>query len=121
MIASNHASFLDPPIISCSISHRYIRFIARKTLFHSRLSHWWAVNVGILEIDRDKGDVATLKNAIDIVKRGGVLCVFPEGTRTKNGKLQHPKAGIGFLMKKVGVPIVPAYVDGSFSDLPQGA
>ena len=121
LIASNHASFLDPPVITCSIPHRHVRFIARDTLFQTRLSIWWAANVGIVKIDRTKGDVAALKDAIDVAKQGGVLCVFPEGTRTEDGKLQQPKAGIGFLIEKAGVPVVPAYVDGTFSAFPKGA
>lgn len=121
LIASNHASFLDPLAVCCGVLHRYVRFLARETLFRHGLTLWWANGIGVVKIDRTKGDIAALKTAIAIVKQGGVLGVFPEGTRTLDGRLQQPKGGIGFLMAKAGVPVVPAYVDGTFAAFPKGA
>ena len=121
IIASNHASFLDPPIVGCGLMHRYVHFIARDTLFKKRIGAWWSRNVGVVCIDRNRGDIAAFKTALMILKAGGALGLFPEGTRTLDGRLRLPKAGIGFLIMKAGVPVAPVYIDGSFAAFPKGA
>jgi 1-acyl-sn-glycerol-3-phosphate acyltransferase len=120
IIASNHASFLDPPLVGCALKNRYVRFLARSSLFQSRLGRWWANNVGVVFIDRERGDLAAFKAALAVLEAGGALCLFPEGTRTLDGKLQPPKAGIGFLIIKSAAPVVPAYIDGSFTAFSKG-
>ena len=121
IIASNHASFLDPPLVGCGVMHRYVRFLARDSLFENRVGAWWARNVGVVCIDRTRGDIAAFKAALAVLKAGGALCLFPEGTRTLDGNLQLPKAGIGFLIMKAQVPVVPVYVQGSFAAFSKGA
>jgi len=121
IIASNHASYLDPPLIGCALNDRYVRFLARDSLFQNKLGQWWANNVGVVFIDRNRGDLAAFKAALAVLKAGGALCLFPEGTRTLDGKLQPPKAGIGFLILKSAVPVVPAYIEGSFEAFSKGA
>lgn len=119
IMVSNHASFLDPIAVCCNIWNRHVYFLARDTLFkQSRFMKWWAVAVGTLPIDRTKGDIRALKGAINLVQQGNMLCLFPEGTRTRNGRLQPVKAGIGFLIEKAGVPVIPAYVSGTFEAFP---
>lgn len=122
IIVSNHASFLDPIAVCCDIWNRHVYFLARDTLFkQSRFMKWWAIAVGTLPIDRTKGDIRALKEAINLVRHGKVLCLFPEGTRTRDGRLQPVKAGIGFLIEKAGVPVIPAYVSGTFEAFPRDA
>jgi len=120
ILVSNHASFLDPIAVCCNIWNRHVYFLARDTLFkQSRFTKWWAVSVGTLPIDRTKGDIRALKGAINLVRHGNVIFLFPEGTRTRDGRLQPVKAGIGFLIEKAGVPVVPAYVSGTFEAFPR--
>lgn len=121
IVASNHASFLDPVAVGCGLMRRHVRFLARDTLFKSRLTGWWADRVGVVRIDRDKGDIAALRSALRVLRRGGLICLFPEGTRTPDGKLQEAQGGVGFLMAKAGVPVVPVFVEGTFDALPRGA
>jgi len=121
IVASNHASYLDPPLVGCDLPKRYVRFLARNTLFKNRIGQWWARNVGVVFIDRNRGDIAAFKTALGVLKAGGLLCLFPEGTRTLTGGLQPPKGGVGFMIMKAGVPVVPAYIDGSFAAFPKGA
>ncbi len=121
IIVSNHASFLDPPLIGCSLWHRNVCFMARDTLFQHAFGRWWANAVGVLPINRDKGDIRALKQAMKVVQHGDVLCLFPEGTRTRNGMLQAAKQGIGFLIEKSAVPVVPVFLQGTFQALPRGA
>lgn len=122
ILVSNHASFLDPIAAGCNIWSRPVYFMARDTLFiRSRFIKWWLSAVGTLPIDRTKGDIRALKGAIKLVQQGHLLCLFPEGTRTRDGRLQPLKAGIGFLIEKAGVPVVPVYLSGTFYAFPRGA
>lgn len=121
VLATNHASYLDPMVAGCPLYFRHIRFMARDTLAGSRLLGWWMRQVGVVLIDRSRGDVAGLKESLRVLREGGVICVFPEGTRTLTGKLRHPKGGVGFLMAKAAVPVVPAYISGTFKAMPKGA
>jgi 1-acyl-sn-glycerol-3-phosphate acyltransferase len=121
IIASNHASYLDPPFIASPIRHRFVRYMARDTLFKppvaSRVLHW----LGVVPLSREKGDVAAIKTAIHLLKSGECVGLFPEGTRTLNGQIQEPKGGIGFLIAKAGVPVVPVFIQGTFEAYPKGA
>jgi len=121
LLASNHASFMDPPALSCAIAHRNIRFMARDTLFKNGIGSWFMHGVGVFPISRDRGDVGALKKCIQMLKGGDCVGIFPEGTRTRDGELAPVKPGIGFLILAAGVPVVPAYIDGSFQAYPRDA
>lgn len=121
LLASNHASFMDPPALSCAIPHRAIRFMARDSLFKKGVSSWFMHGVGVVPISRERGDVGALKKSIQLLKGGECVGIFPEGTRTRDGELGPAKPGIGFLIVAAGVPVVPAYIDGSFKSFPRNA
>jgi 1-acyl-sn-glycerol-3-phosphate acyltransferase len=121
IIASNHVSYLDPPAVAVGIKHRVVHFMARDTLFSSPLARWFLTGVQVMPMDRTRGDVGALRKGINMLKSGKVLGLFPEGTRSPNGEMQGAKGGIGFLISKSSVPVVPAYVDGSFQAFPKGA
>lgn len=121
ILASNHASFIDPPVVGCAARKRFVRFMARDTLFRKGFSKWLLLNIAAVPLSREKGDVGALKRAIQVLKDGDCLGLFPEGTRSRDGNLQEAKGGIGFLMAKAGVPVVPVYVDGTFAAYPRGA
>ncbi len=121
ILVANHASFLDPPAISGAVRHRVVHFMARDTLMPTRLSKWLFKKFEVMPIDRTRGDVSALRGGLKLLKEGGVLGLFPEGTRSLDGELQQAKGGIGFLIAKAGVPVIPAYVGGTFDILPKGA
>ncbi|MFZ9683453.1 MAG: lysophospholipid acyltransferase family protein [Cephaloticoccus sp.] len=120
LIAANHASFLDPPFIGCQVS-RQIAYFARKTLWKGGFSSWWLDSVGTIPVDRDGGqDVSAIKRVLKALKEDRALILFPEGTRTANGCLQEPKAGVGLIACRAQVPVVPARIFGSFEALGKG-
>ncbi len=121
VLASNHASYLDPPIVACGLKHRVVRFMARDTLFAGRFRNWFFHGIKCVPLDRTRGDVAALRKGIQLLKEGEVLGLFPEGTRSPDGQLKPAKGGIGFLIAKAGVPVVPIYVGGTFEAFPKGA
>ena len=114
LVAANHQSHLDPPLIGAQVPRQMCAF-ARKTLWKPGFGSWWMDAVGCIPVDRDGGsDIQALKRVIRALSDGKVLIVFPEGTRSPNGALQPPKAGIGFMACRTGVPVVPARIFGSF-------
>lgn len=114
IIASNHASHLDPPAVGAQV-WRQLRFFARKTLWKPGFASWWLNAVGTIPVDRDGGsDVQAIKRVLSALNEGAGLIMFPEGTRSPDGKLQSAKPGVGLIACRTGVPVVPARVFGSF-------
>src|ERR1022692_4805851 len=113
ILASNHASFLDPPLVGSGL-HRGINYLARESLFRfpgigALLRSWSAVPV-----DRDGGGAAGLRAILDRLLAGGGIILFPEGTRTRDGNLQPARSGIGLVVVKSTAPVVPVRVFGTF-------
>ncbi|HUJ44969.1 MAG TPA: lysophospholipid acyltransferase family protein [Opitutaceae bacterium] len=117
IIAANHASVLDPPLIGCHVPRQMV-FFARKTLWKGGLISWWLDVVGTIPVDRDSGaDVSAIRRVLKVLRDGRAIIVFPEGTRTRTGALQRPKPGVGLLACRAGVPVVPARIFGTFAAL----
>jgi 1-acyl-sn-glycerol-3-phosphate acyltransferase len=113
IVAANHASLLDPPIVGLYLP-RPVRFFARQTLWKPGLASWWLDSVGCIAVDRDGGnDFGALKKVLAVLKEGNVVILFPEGTRSPDGRLQPPKPGVGFIACHAKVPVVPARIFGS--------
>ena len=113
ILASNHASFLDPPLVGAGLK-RDINYLARESLFRfpgigALLRSWNAVPV-----DRDGGGAAGLREILNRLIAGGGIILFPEGTRTKDGRLQPARSGIGLTVIKSDVPVVPVRTFGTF-------
>lgn len=121
LVACNHVSYLDPPAVASVVKHRVFRFMARDTLWKSRFMKWFLGEMRCIPIDRERGDLSAMRGVLKALKAGDLVALFPEGTRSTDGQLKGTKPGIGFIVAKAGVPIVPAYVDGTFRAYPKGA
>ncbi|HEY4300301.1 MAG TPA: lysophospholipid acyltransferase family protein [Candidatus Didemnitutus sp.] len=119
LIASNHASHLDPPLIGSHVA-RQMRYFARKTLWSTRVGSWWLDRVETIPVDREGGDVGAIKRVLQALADDRAVVVFPEGTRTLDGGLQRPKAGVGLIACKSGVPVVPCRIFGTFEAFGKG-
>src|SRR5688572_14142689 len=120
LLAANHASFLDPPLIGCHMS-RQIAYFARKSLWRRGIASWWLDSVGTIPVDRDGGqDVSAIKRVLKALKEERGLILFPEGTRSLDGTLQPAKAGVGFIAVKTQVPVIPVRIIGSFEAFGKG-
>lgn len=117
IIAGNHLSNADPPAIgSFAGTVRDSRFVAKKELFSVPLLGWFFRRSGYIPVDRARtiGDFGALKEVVHALEKGQSVVMFPEGTRSKTGKPQKPKSGIGFLVYKTGVPVLPVKIEGTF-------
>ena len=120
LIASNHASHLDPPIVGSQVA-RQMRFFARRSLWNSKIASWWLNNVETIPVERDSGDIGAIKRVLQALKEDRAIVLFPEGTRSPDGQLQKAKPGVGLMACKTGVPVVPCRVYGSFAAFGKGA
>jgi len=118
LIASNHQSFLDIPIMSVA-STRHVAFVARATLASSSFISWLVDVSGSVLVRQNTADRAAIQGMIDRLESGDCIGVFPEGTRTHDGKLGVFRAGAVVAARRAGVPIVPLAISGAFDALPR--
>jgi len=121
VLVANHCSYLDPPVMASCSPKRIVHFMARDTLFSSRLAKWFFLETGVIPLNRTRGDFGALRQAISTLKEGKVIGLFPEGTRSLDGQIHEAKGGIGFLIAKGSVPVVPIYIEGTHKAFPKGA
>jgi len=119
IVIANHESHLDPPLIGMVCRKHFVHFLAKAELFDMRGVGAWMRSIGGLCV-REGRSVGTLKNALNIIKKGEVIGIFPEGTRSVDGKLREAEQGVGFLIVKAQVPVLPIYIKGSGAALPKG-
>ena len=112
ILASNHASYVDPVLIGVA-TKRQLSYVTKAEFFSVPFLGWLVSKLNCIPIDRTKGDRRGLMAIERRLKAGWGMFLSPEGTRNKSGKLLSPKAGVGMLSKRANVPVVPAYVHGT--------
>src|SRR6202046_1596970 len=113
ILAANHRSFFDPFVIG-TMTRRPVYYVAKQELFtYSRLLSWLLNALGAFPVDRGAGDQDTIETAKQILGRGEIVLMFPEGTRTRPGSLGQPKRGVGRLALETGAPVVPIAIIGT--------
>jgi len=113
ILAPNHSSWLDPPLIGCIIP-REISFFAKKELFSVPVVGWFIAYANSISVDRQGQSSGALRELIRRLKGGMVSIVFPEGTRSKTGDFLKPKQGAGMAAVMSSVPVVPVWIEGAF-------
>lgn len=119
LLAANHASNLDPTTIACGLP-RQCHFLAKEELFEKPALGPFLRQVNTHAIKRSGSDRAAIRQCVDLLKQGRMLLIFPEGTRTRDGKLQEPKAGAAMIAAQSGARICPVFIDGTFEAMPRG-
>lgn len=123
VFASNHASYMDTPVVLANIPVQF-RFMAKKGLFSIPFLGWHLARAGHIPVFRDnpRAAVKTLGLAAEAIQKHGIsLIVFPEGGRTKTGELRDFKDGAAYIAIRAGVPVVPMALKGSRAVLPWGS
>ena len=119
LIASNHESFLDPPLVGIAYNSP-VYYLARKTLFRGPCS-WLYPRWNAVPVDQERPDMSSLKKIIKILRGGDRVVVFPEGARTLDGELQAGEAGVGLIVAKSKVRVQPIRIFGARAALPRGS
>jgi cytidylate kinase len=118
LIAANHSSFYDPPVLSISCPEE-VHFLGKGSLFRVPLLGWLIRILNTHPVSKGGADIQTLKLMIQLLKEGKKLIVFPEGSRSEGGQLQPLERGIAFLAQKSNATIFPAYLRGTFEAWPR--
>lgn len=113
ILASNHASYLDPPLVGAGLT-RAINYLGRESLFRFPVIGWGMRMVHAVPVDRDGGSASGLKVILERLLAGGAILLFPEGTRTSDGRLQSARSGIGLTVIKSNAPVIPVRLFGTF-------
>lgn len=120
VLIANHASNLDPVVMAIAIAPP-LRFMSKAELFKVPVLGPFVKSMGAFPVVRGGGGRPAIEAAIQQAKEGGVIAMFPEGTRTRDGKLKEPKAGAAIIAIEAGVPIVPMAIQGAYEAWPRGS
>jgi len=111
IIASNHLSWIDVPLIPAYLS-RPVTYMAKEEAFTGKLG-WLVRFLGAFPVKRGEADRQALRAADEQLKEGNIIVIFPEGTRSKTHTMARGHAGLGMIALRSGVPVVPVAVWGS--------
>lgn len=110
IIASNHVSNNDPPVVGITFKGKYT-FMAKQELFEiNPLFTWLITKLGAFPVKRGAKDSSAIDRALESLKEGRIFVIFPEGTRSKDGTLGHAKSGVTLIAAQAKVPVVPVYI-----------
>jgi len=114
LLVANHRSYLDPPLVAYAVKKRPVFFMAKSELFETPIlstliKHWG----NAFPVKRGKPDLTALKTALEVLNKGELVCIFPEGARAPKGGFLKPKWGAGMVALKAKAPIVPCLIEGS--------
>lgn len=109
IIAPNHVIDMDPLFIAMA-SKRKFHYIAKYELFQNPILNKAITHLNGFPIVRGKGDMTAINYAIELIRRGEVLCIFPEGTRSPDGTPQRAKSGVGLMARQTGADVIPTAI-----------
>ena len=106
VLASNHRSYADPVILTMPMKLP-VSYMAKEELFRNKLFGWFIRKLGAFPVTRGAGDMSVIDDSINILRSGRNLVIFPEGTRSKDGKVGKGKTGVAMIAAKSGADVVP--------------
>ena len=109
IIAANHLSHIDPAFIMTA-TKRPVSYMSKKEHFEGAIRRLVFKQVGVIPVDREEGGKEALKGAIEILEEGGAIGIFPEGTRSRDGKMGKGKTGVARLAALTGAAVVPVAI-----------
>jgi len=118
LLISNHQSYLDPVLCAVPITRR-VGFLARESLFTHWLFGGIIRSLGTIPLKLGEADISAMRKVIDVLKEGRGVCLFPEGTRSIDGRITPFKPGFGLLCRRGKAAAVPVVIDGAFESWPR--
>ena len=119
ILACNHAAHVDPPYLS-QVMGRQLHMMAKEELFRVPLLGRYIRALAAFPVKRGTADRAALREAMERLKQGHILGIFPEGTRSPDGRLGPAEKGFALIARQTGAPIVPVAMEGTNHILPKG-
>ncbi|HEX2194881.1 MAG TPA: lysophospholipid acyltransferase family protein [Candidatus Limnocylindria bacterium] len=116
LVVANHCSNLDPLGLGWAVGHRtgrVVHFMAKAEVRGWPIIGWLALQAGAFYVRRGSGDRAAHRRALELLASGRPLALFPEGTRSRDGRLKEPRAGAAMLAMRTGVPLLPVGIGGT--------
>lgn len=120
ILAPNHRANIDPPYLT-TLTTRQQYYMAKEELFKVPVFGTYIAAMGAYPVKRGAADRAALRQSMEYLKRGRIITIFPEGTRSENGSLGKAEKGFALIAKQTGAPIVPVAVQGTELVLPRGS
>jgi 1-acyl-sn-glycerol-3-phosphate acyltransferase len=118
LVVSNHQSHFDPPLVGAGCP-RQMNYVARDTLFRFAPFAWLISTVGAFPIDREGVGLSGIKESLKRLKRGEIVLIFPEGTRTRDGRMAPFRPGFTTLAVRSKAAILPVAIEGAFQVWPR--
>lgn len=120
IVAPNHFSYLDPIALQ-AVFPRRISFMMTEQFYEGRMKWLFKLLHCICVREKENGiNITALREGLEVLKKNGVLGIFPEGEVSRVGCLQEGIQGVGFLAKKSGAPVIPVFISGTYEALPKG-
>ena len=119
LIVSNHQSFMDPVLVACGLP-RHLRYLARDSLFKFPPAAWLIRSLGAIPIHREGTGLTGLKETLRQLRAGHAVLMFPEGTRSRDGRVKPLRPGVSLLVERAGATVVPVALAGAFEAWPRG-
>jgi 1-acyl-sn-glycerol-3-phosphate acyltransferase len=114
VVAANHTSFIDPPLVGSSCRGS-LHYLARGSLFNAPVIGWLIRQLHTHPVEKGAGNLQTIKLTLDLLQQGHKVLLFPEGSRSVDGTLQPGNLGIGLIVQRARCPVIPVYIHGTFA------
>jgi 1-acyl-sn-glycerol-3-phosphate acyltransferase len=120
LLVSNHQSYLDPVLLAIGLD-RPLSYMAKSELFEHPVLSWIIRSLNAFPVEQGAGDVRAVKETIHRLQQGHVLNIYPEGSRSEGGNMLPLEKGVGLVIRRAKVPVVPAVIDGAYRAWPKGS
>lgn len=111
ILCAPHSSMIDPVLLMMALGiRRYPRFMAKRELFEKPVLGSILRGMGVFPVDRGKADMQAIRTALGVLKEGGILGIFPEGTRVHAEEIGSARSGAIMLASHTGAPLLPVWL-----------
>lgn len=110
VLAVNHTSFSDPFLVGVTVWYRRLYFLAAEAVMQGKLRTWLLKGVGAIRIDRNCADIEAIRNCVNVLKKGHLIAIFPQGGITHDDQITAIKSGAVLIALQAGVPIIPMHI-----------
>ena len=120
LVVANHSSFVDPVVLGRACP-RKLHFLIKKSVYHSPMLRWFFRGMDSIPVSLEGTDASALRASLRLLGAGHAVGIFPEGSRTPDGRLAEAKIGTALLATRSGCPVVPVGIRGAYEAMPMSA